>query len=378
MKNNKQKQNKKKQPDKKEEKKENEQKEEEEEKPNVVTSLIKEGSLILELITLRDDGTLHAGDLVKVSVKLQLTKPLSVKEFKIHLRGYIKTRWTDTVGPKKKLTYGVHKDVVKLEEDIKSSNLKPSQDGSLTFGQGFYFLPVKFDLPPDVMPSFESNRGFVRYYLSVRGIVEDKPILFHLQKIKVIVPLDLSKDPLNMIPLRFIEHQDVVACCCSAGKLKGRFQVDRRAYIPGEFITLTAMITNHTKKQMKYTKCSLTLKMTYIKDNWTQKCKKTVLAFQKHGPTKAGEIDYWEDVQLKIPSHMPPALLNCKYIQVRYILKIETEMAWSFPSKHTLFNIVLPVGHISAKPPEENEENEGEGDGDNSKGKVDELIELEV
>ncbi|OWF46928.1 uncharacterized protein LOC110455052 [Mizuhopecten yessoensis] len=347
--------------------------EEEEQKPNLTKSLIKEGSLSLELLTLREDTTFHAGDLVKCLIQLQLTKPLSVKDFKIHLKGYLKTNWTDTVGPKRKNECGVHKEVVHLKEEIKTK--KPSQDGSVTFGIGFYSLPVKLDLPDDIVSSFESNRGFVRYYISIRGIVEDKPLLLHLQKIKVVVPYDLSKDPQNMVPLKFIEHQDVVACCCYRGKLKGRLQIDRRAYIPGECITVTGMITNHTKKDMKFTKCSLTLKVTYIKDNWNQKCKKTLLAFVKHGRTKAGENDYWEDVELKVPSHMPPVLLNCKNIQIKYLLKVETEMAWSFPSKHTLFNVVLPVGHISAKPPEEDEEENGQNqDGE----KEDELIELEV
>ncbi|XP_033749208.1 arrestin domain-containing protein 17-like [Pecten maximus] len=362
---------------KKEEKVKNED-EKEEDKPNVAKSLIREGSLTLELTTMREECTFHAGDLVKCFMKLELTKGISVKDFKVHLRGYIKTKWTDTVGPKKKLTYGVHKDIVNLEEEIKSS--KPSQDGSVSYGIGFYTLPAKFTIPDDVMPSFESNRGFIRYYLSVRGIIDEKPIIFHLQRIKIVAPLDLSKDPQNMVPLRFIEHQDVVACCCSSGKVMGRLQIDRRAYIPGEYVTVTGMITNHSKKQMKFTKCSLTLKITYIKDNWTQKCKKTVLAFVKHGPTKAGQIDFWEDAQLKIPSHMPPALLNCKYIEVKYILKIETEMAWSFPSKHTLFNVVIPVGHISAKPPDEEKDENGEGTDEGDKGKETDvkLIELEV
>ncbi|XP_069138381.1 arrestin domain-containing protein 17-like [Argopecten irradians] len=345
---------------------------EEEKEFNVFRSLIREGSMRLELTTLRKDGTFFAGDLVKCMMQMDLMKSISVKNFRVQLRGYIKTQWTDTVGPKKKLTYGVHKDILKLEEEIKCS--KPSQDGSVSFGIGVYALNVKFNIPTDIMPSFESNRGFIRYYLSVRGIVDEKPIILFLQKIKIVVPIDLSKDPENMVPLRFIEHQDVVACCCSAGKLLGRLEIDRRAYIPGEHIEVKGMITNHTKKKMKFTKSSLTLKITYIKDNWTQKCKKTLLASVKHGPTKAGEVDYWEETKLKIPSHMPAALANCKYIEVKYILKLEAEMAWSFPSKHTLFNVVLPTGHISAKVPDENE-------GEEEKEKEDadiKLIELEV
>ncbi|XP_050423306.1 arrestin domain-containing protein 17 isoform X1 [Adelges cooleyi] len=186
---------------------------------------------------------------------------------------------------------------------------------------GIHSFPFKLGLPPGLPSTFLGKSGWVQYYCKA-ALREPNSLTHKNQQVFIVMnPIDLNMEPsiLSVEPFRCdIDHKLSKAMCLGSGQVECQVCLDKGAYVPGETVEITAIVTNNSKVTIKSTRATLTETIQYFAKGKVIQSETRELASLRRGKIKPNETDQWRNEQLYVPPLPPTNLRGCHLINIQY------------------------------------------------------------
>ncbi|XP_053640537.1 arrestin domain-containing protein 17-like [Cherax quadricarinatus] len=211
---------------------------------------------------------------------------------------------------------------------------------------GLHEFPFAFILPPNLPPSFNSEKGFIGYMALA---ILDRPAAANLvQKAGFSLHTILN---LNMISHSTSSSssstsKNVCCFCCQTGPITLAARIPRQGYVPGEEILVSAEVDNISSRSTRRTRLLLLQVITYIMPNGVKEVvEERVVKEVVRGMIPPGESDLWENVALVVPPLVPANIhLTCRLLHVKYRLDMILELP--VPSSEMRVSLPLIIGSV--------------------------------
>ncbi|XP_066945548.1 thioredoxin-interacting protein-like isoform X1 [Macrobrachium rosenbergii] len=223
---------------------------------------------------------------------------------------------------------------------------KYQKDEKESLPAGLHKFPFAFNLPPNLPPSFSSEKGFV-VYMAVA--ILDRPAAANLvQKagFSVHSVLDLNMDSHANSTTSSSKTKNLCCFCCQTGPITLAVQIPRRGYVPGEKIFVNAEADNISTRNTRRTRLLLLQVVTYIMPNGVKTMvEERILKEVVRGIIPPGESDMWENVSLTVPPLVPANVhLTCRLLHVEYRLDMILELP--LPSGELRVSLPVTIGSV--------------------------------
>ncbi|XP_068216039.1 arrestin domain-containing protein 3-like isoform X2 [Palaemon carinicauda] len=223
---------------------------------------------------------------------------------------------------------------------------KYQKDENESLPAGIHKFPFAFNLPPNLPPSFNSEKGFV-IYMAVA--ILDRPAAANLvQKAGFSVHsiLDLNMDSHASSSTSSSKTKNLCCFCCQTGPITLAVQIPRRGYVPGEKILVSAEVDNISNRNTRRTRLLLLQVVSYIMPNGVKTIvEERILKEIVRGIIPPGETDMWENVTLTVPPLVPANVhLTCRLLHVEYRLDMVLELP--LPSKELRVSLPVTIGSV--------------------------------
>jgi hypothetical protein len=277
-----------------------------------------------------------AGELVIGNVIVDLSDSMSMRGIRIKLLGRAKVHWSVRKGKNDQTHYRAE-EVYVNETMCLFGSMGSDSNVRLEAGHHQYIFTVRL---PDRLPSsFEGEHGYIRY--TVEATI-DKPWKFdHVTRtaFTVIGILDLNTEALEFRSPFTASNETVVQCCCwTSGTVSATVMLNKRCFVPGETVFISAEIFNRSQTNVCKTRAALKQYTEFrgvsdsffssgnMKSRWESSVAADVNVDQE---VTAGTTGSWHNVALVIPSIPPSRLVGCNIINVNYVLKIYVDAQYS-------------------------------------------------
>jgi len=217
-------------------------------------------------------------------------------------------------------------------------------------GPGLHEFPFDYMIPPNVPTSFEGDYGCIRY--TIQAEIVRNWLWNHRAKmnITVISILDLNQFPECSEPGHESNSKTFCCLCCTSGPLTSSIVTDKTGFVPGEYIVVSAMIENQSRKDMKTTEVKLVEKTIYRAGYETKESERTVMEMKK-GEIESGDNFEWDREPVLVPPLAPTWLGGskpCGIIEVTYTLSFRVNPHGVGFSLYT--HIPILIGNIPLRP----------------------------
>ncbi|XP_056428861.1 arrestin domain-containing protein 2 isoform X1 [Hyla sarda] len=292
-----------------------------------------------------EDGppVFSSGDAVSGKVLLELVSDCKVESVKLHAGGYAKVHWTESrsAGSSTAYTQNYSDEVEYMDQ---KETLLQTDNGTLNvLPAGKHEFPFTFQLPENLVTSFEGKHGCVRYWVKAKLHRPWSTVKKTKKDFTVIEPIDINTPDL-LAPQAGTKEKIAHAWYSNLGQVSVTAKIDRKGYTPGEVIPIFAEIDNCTSRTVM-PKAAIIQSQTFIARG-TSKQKKSVVATMAGDAVPAGKRETWHGRALKIPP-LGPSIIQCRIIRVEYSLKVCVEIPGS---SKLLLELPLVIGTIPLHP----------------------------
>ncbi|KAK3863365.1 hypothetical protein Pcinc_030862 [Petrolisthes cinctipes] len=225
---------------------------------------------------------------------------------------------------------------------------------------GEHLFPFAFNLPPNLPPSFSSDKGFITYTAMA---ILDRPAAANLvlkAGFSLHTILDLNLDSHATSSCSSSKTKNVCGLCCQTGPITLAARIPRKGYVPGEKIFVSAEVDNISSRNTRRTRLLLLQVISYIMPNGVKTLvEERVVREVVRGMTPPGDSDLWESVAITVPPLVPANVhLTCRLLHVTY--RIDMILEPPLPSADLRVSLPLLIGSVPLRnrfssflPPEE-------------------------
>ncbi|KAL5003910.1 hypothetical protein ScPMuIL_017366 [Solemya velum] len=266
---------------------------------------------------------------------LKLEKTVRVRGIRLKFKGVSNVTWTVGGGENSRT-------VSAKEEYFNFVTLLcgrlPGGDGEdIDIQTGSYVYGFTFVLPDsDIPTSYMDEIGDVMYSIKAtvdRQMAKDyKTTTFFT----VLNALDLNTIPGAGTPAQLQQSKTVCCLCCASGPVTGVFRIDKRGYVPGEFIVIDGEVVNESSRTIVSIKAKLKMETTYQAGTDKTVRSKTAAKLEDKGIGPM-ESATWVGERLEVPSLATSSLAGCSLIDIRYVLKVTADI------KDTPFDLTISL-----------------------------------
>ncbi|KAM3938493.1 arrestin domain-containing protein 2 isoform 2-T2 [Leptodactylus fuscus] len=286
-------------------------------------------------------GVYSGGEVLTGQVVLELCKPMTVSTLEVCARGLATVHWLETRSIGMNTVYS---DFTAHETYLRKRQHLIRDNGTLNvLPAGRHEFPFTFQLPENLVTSFEGKHGCVRYWVKAKLHRPWSTVKKTKQEFTVIEPIDINTPDL-LAPQAGTKEKIAHAWYCNLGQVSVTAKIDRKGYTPGEVIPIFAEIDNCTSRTVM-PKAAIIQSQTFIARG-TLKQKKSVVATLAGDAVPAGKRETWHGRALKIPP-LGPSIIQCRIIRVEYALKVCVEIPGS---SKLLMELPLVIGTIPLHP----------------------------
>ncbi|XP_033634458.1 arrestin domain-containing protein 3-like [Asterias rubens] len=284
-----------------------------------------------------DREVYNSGDVIRGQVRLELQETKQFRGIYMHWKGRAVVTWTEIESRgKSKVTvlYVAGEDYFDHYITIWGKDRSDIDDTKLELPAGQHSLPFQFQLPTRQLPcSFEGTLGYSRY---VARAVIDRPWTFdHVTKRAFTVsgiPYDLNKVQNPLAPVYNEDEKTVCCLCCATGPVSVSASTDKRAYLPGETIYISASLDNKSNRSVHSLEAELIQSVNYYarRDGVGSPGYRTTSHVVTSVVTEAcGSYGtaHWDRKPMVIPPLPPCNLQGCNFIDIRYYVKFTADVA---------------------------------------------------
>ncbi|XP_068090049.1 arrestin domain-containing protein 2 isoform X2 [Hyperolius riggenbachi] len=286
-------------------------------------------------------GVYTAGELLTGQVVVELCKDLKISALEVCARGLATVHWLETRSIGMNTVYS---DFTAHETYLRKRQHLIRDNGTLSvLTAGKHEFPFTFQLPENLVTSFEGKHGCVRYWIKAKLHRPWATVKKTKKEFTVIEPIDINTPDL-LAPQAGTKEKTAHAWYCNLGQVTVTAKIDRKGYTPGEVIPIFAEIDNCTSRAV-VPKAAIIQSQTFIARG-TLKQKKSVVATLAGDSVPAGKREAWHGRALKIPP-LGPSIIQCRIIRVEYALKMCVEIPGS---SKLLLELPLVIGTIPLHP----------------------------
>ncbi|KAG8594344.1 hypothetical protein GDO81_001156 [Engystomops pustulosus] len=286
-------------------------------------------------------GVYSAGDVLTGQVVLKLCKTVRVSALEVCARGLATVHWLETRSIGMNTVYS---DFTAHETYLRKRQHLLRDNGTINvLPAGRHEFPFTFQLPENLVTSFEGKHGCVRYWVKAKLHRPWSTVKKAKKEFTVIEPIDINTPDL-LAPQAGTKEKIAHAWYCNLGQVSVTAKIDRKGYTPGEVIPIFAEIDNCTSRTIT-PKAAIIQSQTFIARG-TLKQKKSVVATLNGDAVPAGKRETWHGRALKIPP-LGPSIIQCRIIRVEYVLKVCVEIPGS---SKLLLELPLVIGTIPLHP----------------------------
>ncbi|KAG7157322.1 Arrestin domain-containing protein 17-like 1 [Homarus americanus] len=196
---------------------------------------------------------------------------------------------------------------------------------------GLHEFPFAFSLPPNLPPSFNSEKGFIGY---MAVAILDRPAAANIvqkEGFSLHSILDLNMDSHANSTTSSSKAKNLCCFCCQTGPITLSARIPRRGFVPGEKIFVSAEADNVSARNTRRTRLLL--------------LQERVLKEIVRGIIPPGESDMWENVAIVVPPLVPANVhLTCRLLRVQYRLDMILEPP--LPSSDLRVSLPLIIGSV--------------------------------
>ncbi|XP_040273597.1 arrestin domain-containing protein 2 isoform X2 [Bufo bufo] len=286
-------------------------------------------------------GVYTAGDVLTGQVALELCKAMRVTALEVCARGLATVHWLETRSIGMNTVYS---DFTAHETYLRKRQHLIRDNGTIhVLPAGRHEFPFTFQLPENLVTSFEGKHGCVRYWIKAKLHRPWSTVKKTKKEFTVIEPIDINTPDL-LAPQAGTKEKIAHAWYCNLGQVSVTAKIDRKGYTPGEVIPIFAEIDNCTSRTV-LPKAAIIQSQTFIARG-ALKQKKSVVATLAGDSVLAGKRETWHGRALKIPP-LGPSIMQCRIIRVEYALKVCVEIPGS---SKLLLELPLVIGTIPLHP----------------------------
>ncbi|XP_072037795.1 arrestin domain-containing protein 3-like isoform X2 [Amphiura filiformis] len=308
-----------------------------------------------------DREVYNSGDVISGQVLVDLEEAKQLRGIYMHFQGRAVVRWSEIESRgKSKVTIYFHSGEQYFDTIITifGKDRTASEDLQYTLDAGIHRFPFQFQLPNRPMPcSFEGTLGYVRFFM--RAVI-DRPWKFdHVTKRAFTVagiPYDLNKISNPMTPVSAEDEKTVCCLCCATGPISVSASTDKRVYLPGETVYISATMENRSNRSVHSLEAELIQMVSYAarRDGHGSPGYRTtshvVTSVKSEGCGPYDQIS-WIGKPMIIPPLPACCLEGCTFIDIRYYVKFTADVAQTPFDVDIMLEIVvgtIPLeGHYS-------------------------------
>ncbi|XP_077572147.1 arrestin domain-containing protein 1-like [Stigmatopora nigra] len=265
------------------------------------------------------------GESISGTVAIKVGQKLQCKAIRVNCNGFCgitnklnETAWT-------------------LEEQYFNNTVSVADIGTLK--PGSHTFPFKFLIPGSAPTSFRGNYGSIVY--RIRAFIDTPRFCKDYSTEKAFFLLDalnLNKIPEIWGPCSSSVVQEFTYMLLKTGIVMLKAQTDKKGYIPGQIIQLSAIVHNKSEKSTGNISAALVQRVTYHTKKPIHDLR--AIAELEGGRVKAGKELAWKE-QIIVPPLPQSNLAGCDLIKVEYYVKV------SLKSPQVVLTLPLHIGNIS-------------------------------
>ncbi|XP_053181536.1 arrestin domain-containing protein 3-like [Scomber japonicus] len=289
---------------------------------------------------LNEYGTFSEGDTITGKVILSLIKATSVQSFFIKAKGDADVRWTRKHGDRTH-TYSANRRYFKLKQII-----IPESSNETVIPKGNHVYNFRFHIPSVSMPSsFKGRHGKIIYSLEAK--------MSRSWKMNRSVEKEINFVSKSIPNLQYLMSHQAGSTqkemgLFSTGQVQMDVIVDRRAYAPGEPVTIVAKVKNSSSRDM-IPKFSIIQDVVYRANSSNRRDDFVVQKFVGVGikPHTQQEVK----CVLRIPGDQMQTIQNCEIISVEYHLKASLDISFAFDPEIRFPLVIIPPDLAPSRQP---------------------------
>ncbi|XP_009192117.1 arrestin domain-containing protein 2 isoform X3 [Papio anubis] len=212
-----------------------------------------------------------------------------------------------------------------------------------TLPPGRHEFLFSFQLPPNLVTSFEGKHGSVRYCIKATLHRPWVPARRARKVFTVIEPVDINT-PALLAPQAGAREKVARSWYCNRGLVSLSAKIDRKGYTPGEVIPVFAEIDNSSTRPV-LPRAAVVQTQTFMARG-ARKQKRAVVASLAGEPVGPGQRALWQGRALRIPP-VGPSILHCRVLHVDYALKVCVDIPGT---SKLLLELPLVIGTIPLHP----------------------------
>lgn len=285
----------------------------------------------------KDKEVYDSGELISGYVSVNLADEKFLRGIHMTFTGRAGVEWTEIESRgKAKVTihYLAGETYFDHEITIYGKDKSAGEDDQIQLPAGSHKFPFKFQLPDAAMPcSFEGSLGHIRY---IARAVIDRPWKFdHVTKrafSMVGIPYDLNRVQDALSPVNCEDEKTVCCLCCATGPITVSCNTDKRAYVPGETIYISAVLNNHSNRSVHSLEAELIQSVTYFARREGvgvpsyRNTSHVICSVQSEGCGSYSRVK-WTQKPLVIPPVPPNDIDGCNFIRTQYYVKLTADVA---------------------------------------------------
>ncbi|EHH59361.1 Arrestin domain-containing protein 2 [Macaca fascicularis] len=221
--------------------------------------------------------------------------------------------------------------------------LAPDTGETTTLPPGRHEFLFSFQLPPNLVTSFEGKHGSVRYCIKATLHRPWVPARRARKVFTVIEPVDINT-PALLAPQAGAREKVARSWYCNRGLVSLSAKIDRKGYTPGEVIPVFAEIDNSSTRPV-LPRAAVVQTQTFMARG-ARKQKRAVVASLAGEPVGPGQRALWQGRALRIPP-VGPSILHCRVLHVDYALKVCVDIPGT---SKLLLELPLVIGTIPLHP----------------------------
>ncbi|KAJ8285483.1 hypothetical protein GJAV_G00027310 [Gymnothorax javanicus] len=281
-------------------------------------------SLSISYDPINEENTFSNGDTISGRVTLELSKETELNALCVKAKGKASVHWTERRNDRQR-TYHAKEDYFKLEHFI-YRKVRSDEDHLVdqrgeTYGKtipaGKHVYPFSFQIPDGKMPStYKGIHGKVVYSVkvtldrSMRMDQKDEAEFNFLSRVDM-------NNHVNMLPQSGTESKKMKLFTKGSANMK--ISIDRKGYMAGEDITITADIDNDSSRDLVPKFALEREENFYARGHRKQFCKRILKEEGQAIPSKSHQTNTYV---VKIPPDLKISITHSRILNRKYELSV--------------------------------------------------------
>ncbi|KAG9328884.1 hypothetical protein JZ751_010038, partial [Albula glossodonta] len=259
-------------------------------------------SFTINYDALNERNTFSCGNVLSGRIYFEISKNVKVNSITFAVKGKAKVAWS-TGSSKNKRHYSAREEYFNIKGNIveQRNNAVGADYTVLTKGAHVYPFTVQLPYGPwHLAKEFRTELNFVSH-------------------------ID-ANHPQLLVPLAASNSKTLCCLCCASGPISLMARLERKGYVPGEMIAISAEFEN-TSSRTVYPEATLVQMQTfYTSSRLSRKRVDRNITMLEGRPLMPYTTEVWANQMLQIPVTTPLTVSNCQILEVEYSLRVSVRI----------------------------------------------------